>query len=94
VEKRHFGNDRVKGGCEHNEGSVKTVVIAPLFGQAFALIRAVGQPQLRRYSTIAENIGDDRGRNRDLKSQKHERYDDTKQIDIQLTIEGLRLNAC
>jgi len=58
------------------------------------MIGAVDQPQLRRYSTTAENIGDDRGRNRDLKSQKHERYDDIKQIDVQLTIEGLRLNAC
>jgi hypothetical protein len=58
------------------------------------MIGAVDQPQLRRYSTIAENIGEDRGRNRDLKSQKHERYDDTNQIGVQLTIEGLRLNAC
>jgi hypothetical protein len=58
------------------------------------MIGAVDQPQLRRYSTIAENIGDDRSRNRDLKSQKHERYDDIKQIDVQLTIEGWRLNAC
>jgi hypothetical protein len=31
VEKRHFGNDRVKGGCEHDEGGVKTILMAPRF---------------------------------------------------------------